>query len=81
MAHWVESINLSSVWKNDLLSFEETRDSVVHRIRSSDWYFNNPSLQGVVDDLSASEDAAEFDDYFQVIYDLADVDRIWIETF
>lgn len=80
-AVWLATIRLGDVWKNPELSFEERRDAIVSRIKSSNWYGEGDdlTLADIVDGLSEAEDADDFDDAWDALYDLADEDRVWID--
>ena len=83
MANWALTIPLSDLWRNEGISFEERRNQVVDRIRKSRWVKLTAypdTLHGHLNDLKASEDVAEFDDWWDEIYDLADSDRVWLDT-
>lgn len=84
MANWVETIYLSDIWKNERLTFEERRDRIVERIKASRWYRNRDDagfddLGELIQDLSDAPDQTEFDEFWGVLYDQADYDRIWID--
>lgn len=81
---WEHRINLSDVWRDDGLSFEQKRDAVVHRIRASTWfkgYDESDDLPQFTEELAGTQDIGEFDLVMVEIYDIADADRVWIATF
>ena len=83
MAIWLYKIDLKDVWHNDELSFEEKRNEIVKRLRDSSWFKDSYSfeLEDLIDWLELTGNVQEFDHQFRYIYDLADEDRTWIETF
>lgn len=78
---WDETIDLTHVWDDDDLSFEEKRDAIVARLKTSRWFKNDPQPQAIVDVLAQTENVDEFDGWFDELYDHADYARIWIKTF
>lgn len=77
---WAHTLNLSDVYRIEEMTFEQIRDAIVDRIRKHKWFSENEYLEELVDGLSGAEDGNEFDDWFSQIYDIADFDRVWIET-
>ena len=82
---WDRTLDVSDLFHNNALTFTESRDAVVQRIKASPWYQNRDSagfdeFGEVVEFLSSAEDTAEFDEYWDQIYDQADSDRVWIKT-
>jgi hypothetical protein len=80
---WEHVLKLADVFHNDHLTFEQKRDTIVARIRASAWYKGyDPTgeLPEAVEDLADAEDVPAFDDVWDALYDLADADRVWIET-
>lgn len=80
---WDYTIDLSSVFHSDDMSFEQKRDAIVRILRASRWIkdldeFDN-AVQAV-NELANAEDTEEFDSWFDELYDCADVDRAWIKT-
>jgi len=75
---WDLTVNLADVFHNDELSFEQRRDAIVQRLYGSGW--NSDVVYTLVADLGAAEDAGEFDEIWDEIYDHADFDRVWITT-
>lgn len=81
MPHWDDTIDVSDVFHNDELSYEEIRATVVVRLRESNWLHGAGSdLADLVDELASAEDIDEFNGVWADIYDCADRDRIWIDT-
>lgn len=84
MPEWFETINLKDVFHSDELEFKDRRDIIVRRLRGSRW-IKDPdrriALDHVVEGLEESEDYTEFNGWWNELYDYADSDRVWIETF
>lgn len=81
---WDRRINLKDVFRNEDMTFEQRRDVIVRRIKRSPWYTEQEDyshLHDVVIDLEEADDAEEFDSAWDEMYDLADIDRVWIATF
>lgn len=86
MPHWNLKIDLSEhvqAWKLGELSIEELARNVVAQIKETSWRTWSPyphTWDDTVDRLLNVTTAAEYEDAFDYIYDLADRDRVWIET-
>lgn len=81
---WDYHINLSDVFHNEAMSFEERRDAIVARLRASRWFTDaeeGGELHQYVEELADTVDGDDFDCPMDAIYDLADTDRVWIATF
>lgn len=82
MPRWTYTIRLKDVFHNDAMTFEQRRDAIVARLRNSQWYAEIDSvLRDHVDELAETTDTDGFDYVWNKIYDEADADRAWIETF
>lgn len=80
---WDRKIRLGDVFRNEDMSFEERRDAIAARLRASAWLTDPDRRMGLdeaVDGLAGAEDVDEFDGWWDEIYDLADYDRVWIDT-
>ena len=80
---WDGKIKFGGIFRDEALSFDELRDTVVRRLRASTWFKKHDEyddLPQFVEELADTKDRASFDDALDAIYDLADYDRIWIET-
>ncbi|NKY60426.1 hypothetical protein [Nocardia flavorosea] len=81
---WDETIDVSRVWNDDDLSFEEKRDAIVAQFKRSRWFRDDDEfgrVREIVDEeIAYAEDVDEFDGWWDELYDLADYDRIWIKT-
>ena len=80
---WDGTLRLADVFHNDSLSFEAKRDAIVHRIRATAWFKDKDEyddLVYLVEELADAEDNGSFNAVWSEIYDIADGDRVWIET-
>lgn len=80
---WAHRIDVSDVFHNESMTFEEIRDAVVARLRASLWLAGRDEFDPVVevvDNLADAEDTAEFDGWWDDLYDAADMYRVWIRT-
>jgi hypothetical protein len=83
MPVWYETVRLSDVFHNEEMTFEQRRDEIVRRLRASSWVKcadDNDVLPNLIDELKNAADVDEFDTVWDVIYDYADADRVWIDT-
>ena len=83
MPHWNISLNLTDLWRNEDIGFEEKRDKIVAVIKASGWRKITPYpdyFDSLVDEVAETLNITEFDLAFSEIYDQADADRVWIET-
>lgn len=85
MPRWFETINLSEVWDKDRFNtFEDHRDAIVSKLKESFWYKASDEacedLAWLVDELGDVENYSDFNFVFNRIYDVADEDRVWIDT-
>ncbi len=80
---WDRRINVADIWRNEALTFEQRRDAIVARLRTSAWLAGRNAsdpLVEAVDGLAAADDVDEFDGWWDEVYDHADYDRVWIAT-
>jgi hypothetical protein len=83
---WHRKINLSGVFHNNDLTFEQRRDAIVQILRATAWMKERAErdacggLGDIVDNLACAEDTEEFDGWWDELYDEADRDRVWITT-
>lgn len=80
---WDRKISVRDVFRNEAMIFEQRRDAIVNRLRTSGWFAGRDmfdELATAVEGLAGSDDAEEFDGWWDEIYDIADCDRVWIET-
>ena len=80
MAIWLEKIDLKHVWNHDE-PWQTVRDNVIPILQTSKWYAKSTYVQFVVEGLKLAEDVEEFDNWWGLLYDEADADRVWIGTF
>jgi hypothetical protein len=79
MPIWAYKLDLRDIWKLDGVSFKEQLKVVVERIRKSNfWDEDDYDLPGIVENLESSEDADEFDEWWDEFYDYCDFRRIWV---
>jgi hypothetical protein len=77
---WDRKLNLSDVFHNDAMTFTESRDAIVRIIRASGWPDRNSTVYALLDEIADAETTDEFDAPWDLIYDEADADRVWIQT-
>lgn len=80
---WNQTIDLKDTFHNDDLSIPAKGKIVADRIRVSGWLEDTAypdTLRDFLAALEQSETAREFDNVWSDIYDVADEDRVWIET-
>lgn len=81
MTKWDHTLKLADVFHNDALSFEQRRDKIVRRIRAAKFYDpESYALPDLVEELSETTDADDFDQAWDAFYDWADVHRVWVST-
>jgi hypothetical protein len=83
MTRWAYTIRLADVFHNETMTFEQRRDAIVGRLRTSKWYQAagvDSDLHVLLEELGEVEDKAGFDELWSDVYDLADYDRTWIVT-
>lgn len=85
MPAWHATISVADIWKNfEDVGLEESVKQIVAKIKASPWRSITPypdTFDELIADLGASTTLDEFNGWWGEIYDLADSDRIWIETF
>ncbi len=84
---WAHRIDVSHVFHNEDMTFEQRRDAIVRILRASPWLREDTgnlmhlwTLQELVDELAETRDGDEFDGPWDALYDEADYDRVWIRT-
>lgn len=81
---WYVTINLADTFHNEDLDFEEKVERIVDRIKRSGWRLLTDDTENfdlLVEQLETSSDKHEFNATWDEVLDLADLDRVWIETF
>lgn len=82
---WAHRVDVSDVFHNERMTFEQRRDTIANRLKNTRWYqdADQAEFNGVYDtvnELGNAEDVEEFDGWWDELYDLADIDRVWIKT-
>jgi hypothetical protein len=86
MPNWTLSIDLApevEAWRMGNLSIEELARRVVGILKASGWRAFSPyphTWDDTVDRLLQVDSPAAYETAFNYIYDLADQDRVWIQT-
>lgn len=85
MPVWRYTVDLSEVFHDERLTFEQRRDEIVRIIRESEWFAEkvhdqHETLPLLVADLADASDIGLFDEVWNDVYDWADIDRAWIKT-
>lgn len=86
MPVWNRTIYLAGLvkqWKEGAFTIPELAEEVVGRIERSGWLADTPfpdTLRDHLNQLKQAESAGEYEAAFDYIYDVADQDRVWIET-
>ena len=86
MPQWSRTIYLAGAvrrWKEGALTIPELAEEVVGKIERSCWLADTPypdTLRDHLNRLKQAEDEYAYEAAFEYIYDVADVDRVWIET-
>lgn len=86
MAHWELTIRLGDLvgqWKSGDLDIPELAEKVAERIKASRWrsFTADPDeLDTALEDLEKVGTRFDYERVFEAVYDLADLDRVWIET-
>jgi hypothetical protein len=72
--------DLADAYRDGELTFEETRDGFVERLRASG--IKDRDFEHIVNDLETSPDMDEADFALDDLYDWGDFDkRLWFQTF
>lgn len=80
---WLQTVDLADIFHSDHLSFTVRRDGVVKRILDSSWmaHTKHPMyLASLLMNLAECETLEDFNLMWNHVYDLADLERVWIET-
>lgn len=86
MSVWYAKIDLApevARWKNGELTIPDLARNVVEIIKASDWRKFTPypdTFDDLLGRLLQAETPSQYEEAFEYIYDLADEDRVWIET-
>lgn len=79
---WKHKVDLSDVWADESLTFEQRRDAIVRRLRAGAWtrYDLEGTLDCLLDELAEAENEDDFNAVWAWVYDWADADkRLWID--
>jgi hypothetical protein len=80
---WVKTVDVSSVFHNDDMDFDDKVDAIVDIFRKefpsdiSDLYWE---LADILECLESATDVDDFDSIWNEMYDWADENHIWIKT-
>lgn len=80
---WDRTVLLGGVFRNQEMTFEQRRDGIVAALRSSGWPRVAADPQGLAElfeELADTADGDSFDVVWDVVYDVANEDRVWIDT-
>lgn len=81
MPSWSYKLMLSDVFHDEDTPFPERRDEIVRRIRRSPFFVESDyELVEITEGLGAASDLGDFDGQWDLFYDWADVNRVWVET-
>lgn len=83
MDNWYLTVDLADHWSAEDLSFEQRRDGIANLLGMSRWrtLSDNPArFDQLLAGLRKTADIREFDLAFGLLHDLANTDRVWIET-
>lgn len=72
--------NVSDVFRNQSMAFEERQDAITARLRASEWCRSSETVQDLAGELGDAETPHQFDAVWDELYDEADRDRVWIVT-
>lgn len=80
---WAFTVDISHIWNNDDMDDEAKRRAIPKLIRRTSWYRacggDGSELERIVEDLEDfADDAEEWNDVWDALYDEADFDRAWI---
>jgi hypothetical protein len=78
---WRFTLELSDVFHNEDLAFDECRDIIVQRVKEAPFYDTDDiELIALIDELAEAEDGDYFDHVWDAFYDWADENRVWVAT-
>lgn len=77
---WAYTFDVSDLFHNEELTFEQRRDKVVGRLRASRFYSSYEEFQELAFELENCSDADSFDEVWGWFYDEADTYRVWVKT-
>lgn len=83
MPLWYYHVDVSDIFYNNDFTIVSKAHAIAGRIRLSDWYKTEAGtnhLEYLCEDLEDITSIEEFDEVWEEIYDLADLDRAWINV-
>lgn len=86
MPNWNRTLYLSDLiqsWKRGEITIPELAEKVAEQVERSGWLADTPfpdTLRDHLNRLKQATNPGEYTAAFEYIYDVADVDRVWIET-
>lgn len=81
MAEWKHTLKLKDVFHRDDMTFEQRRDEIVHRIKTSPfWDEYDDDLPNLTDELQRALDTTAFDETWSAFYYWFDENLVWVET-
>ena len=86
MPVWHLTLDLSlpvQRWRDGEITIPELAKQVTEKIKKSRWKNitgNEAELDAALDELLTSNSSNDYEFHFAHLYDLADQDRVWIET-
>lgn len=89
MANWRFKIHLHDFFHTDNLTLSEITAKIVERVKDSNWYrvADEMDVKWYLDDIldhmvdaAKDEEVDEWNYLWADFYDLADTDRVWIQT-
>lgn len=82
MPEWFGTLKLSDVFQDEDTPFPERREEIVRRIRAASFFDEDDyELVEITESLSSASDTQDFDDQWELFYNWADYNRVWVETF
>lgn len=78
---WKYRLELTDIWRDDSMTFEERRDAIVARIQNAPFYDETEwELPCIVSGLATADEPDWFDDCWDTFYDWADEHSVWVNT-
>lgn len=82
MAKWDYTVKLGRRFNDDTTTYEERRDYTVKVFRDlADTLPEYEELDWLLEELATAADTDSFDETWGEVYDWADANRVWIDTF
>lgn len=81
MSRWRKTVNVSDIFHNEDLTFEQRRDGIVRQFRRF-WPegCDDFDIDMLLEELADAENADDFDMTWDMIYGWADDNRVWVKT-